>query len=71
MGKTITLKLKNKSFDNHTRSKTLNNYIGSAEEIFEVAKELLDMEVLKEEVRLIGISISSFKENQMEQMSFI
>lgn len=71
MGKTVTLKLKSKSFENHTRSKTLNNYIGTAKEIFEVAKELMDMESLDEEVRLIGISISSFKENQMEQMSFI
>ena len=71
MGKTITLKLKNKNFDNHTRSKTLNNYVESAQDIFKTAKELLDMEDLKEEVRLVGISISSFKENQMEQMSFI
>ena len=70
-GKTVTLKFKNKNFDSHTRSKTLNNYIYKGEDIFNTAKELLEMEVLKEEVRLIGVSISSFKEDEIEQISFI
>lgn len=71
IGKTVTLKFKTKDFENHTRSKTLNNYIGTHTEIFKVAEELLDSEELKEEVRLIGISISSFKETEVQQMSLL
>ena len=68
MVKTITLKYKTENFENHTRSKTLNKYISNNEEIFEVAKELLEAENLQM-VRLIGLSASSFKENEIEQMS--
>jgi len=70
-GKTVTLKFKTKDFENHTRSKTLNNYIGTHSEIFKIAEELLESEELKEDVRLIGVSISSFKETQVEQMSLL
>ena len=71
VGKTITLKLKTKDFENHTRSKTLNNYIGTNSEIYRVAEELLESEDLKEDVRLIGVSISSFKETEVEQLSLL
>ena len=71
VGKTVTLKFKTKDFENHTRSKTLNNYIGTQTEIFKVAEELLESEELKEEVRLIGVSISSFKETEVQQMSLL
>lgn len=71
MGKTITLKFKTKDFENHTRSKTLNNYIGTQREIFNAAQELLENEEFKIEVRLIGISISSFKEMEVQQISLL
>jgi DNA polymerase-4 len=71
IGKTVTLKFKTKGFESHTRSKTLNNYIGTQTEIFKVAEELLESEELKEEVRLIGVSISSFKETEVQQMSLL
>lgn len=70
-GKTVTLKFKTKDFENHTRSRTLNNYIGTHSEIFKVAEELLECEDLKEEVRLIGVSISSFKETEVQQLSLL
>jgi DNA polymerase-4 len=70
-GKTVTLKLKTRDFENHTRSKTLNYYIGTQKEIYKVAEELLESEELKEEIRLIGVSISSFKETEVEQMSLL
>ena len=70
-GKTVTLKFKTKDFENHSRSKTLNNYIGTHSEIFKVAEELLECEDLKEEVRLIGVSISSFKETEVQQLSLL
>lgn len=69
VGKTVTLKFKTKDFENHTRSKTLNNYISHHEDIFNVSKELLESEELKSNLRLIGVSISSFKEKEIEQMT--
>ncbi|MBO1685762.1 DNA polymerase IV [Clostridium butyricum] len=69
VGKTVTLKFKTKDFENHTRSRTLNNYISYHEDIFNVSKELLESEELKSNLRLIGVSISSFKEKEMEQMT--
>jgi DNA polymerase-4 len=71
VGKTVTLKFKTKDFNNHTRSKTLNNYIGTNTEIFKVAQELLESEELKNEVRLIGVSISYFKETEAQQLSLL
>ena len=68
MAKTINLKYKTENFENHTRSKTLNKYISNNKEIYEVAKELLEAEKLRM-VRLIGLSASSFKENEVEQIS--
>ena len=41
IGKTVTLKFKTKDFENHTRSKTLNNYIGTHSEIFKVARRII------------------------------
>ena len=69
MGKTITLKYKTGEFENHTRSKTLNKYIYKSEDIYSVCRELLQLEDLKDELRLIGVSISSFKETEIEQLS--
>ncbi|MBZ0312943.1 DNA polymerase IV [Clostridium butyricum] len=69
VGKTVTLKFKTKDFENHTRSRTLNNYIFHHEDIFNVSKELLESEELKSNLRLIGVSISSFKEKEIEQMT--
>ncbi len=70
-GKTVTLKYKTESFENHTRSKTLSNYIWKEDEILSVAYDLLENETFSEKIRLIGISISSFKENEIEQLKFI
>ncbi|MBE6062748.1 MAG: DNA polymerase IV [Clostridium butyricum] len=70
-GKTITLKFKTKDFENHTRSRTLNYYISTNKEIYNVAKEMLESEQLYQSLRLIGVSISSFKENEIEQMTLL
>jgi len=69
-GRTITLKYKTGEFLSHTRSKTLNKFIQNEEDIFNVSREILEIEELKEELRLIGISISSFKETKTEQLTF-
>lgn len=68
-GKTVTLKYKTGDFESHTRSRTLNYYISTSEEIYKVSEELLVGEPLEEDLRLIGISISSFKENRIEQLT--
>lgn len=68
-GKTITLKYKTSSFENHTRSKSLTYYTNNKLEIFEVVKELLENEDFNEDIRLIGVSVSSFNEFEVEQIS--
>jgi len=61
-GKTITLKIKYSDFVSQTRSKTVPYYTADIAVILETAKELLFQEKLKNSVRLLGISLSKFKE---------
>jgi DNA polymerase IV len=68
-GKSITVKIKTSSFINHTKSKTLMNYIWRVEEIYKEACSILEEIELKETIRLIGISVSALKENTVEQLS--
>lgn len=68
-GKTITLKIKTSSFKNHTKSRTLSSYISRDEDIYKEACEILDSIELSEQIRLIGVSISSLKENKIKQMT--
>ena len=62
IARTITLKYKTSSFESRTRSRTLNDYISKWDDIFKIAKEILSEESFKENIRLIGLSVSSFKE---------
>ncbi|MBS5937399.1 DNA polymerase IV [Clostridium sartagoforme] len=68
-GKTITVKYKTESFVNHTRSKTLNYYTNDFNEIYSTCEEIIENENIKENIRLIGVTISSFKENTIEQLT--
>lgn len=68
-GKTITVKYKTESFVNHTRSKTLNYYTNDFNEIYSTCEEIVENENIKENIRLIGVTISSFKENTIEQLT--
>lgn len=58
-GKTITLKIKYSDFSLQTRSKTMAYFISSKDLIFEISKELLYQEKMKNSVRLLGISLSN------------
>lgn len=58
-GKTITLKIKYSDFSLQTRSKTMPYFISDKTLIFDVAKELLYQEKLKDSVRLLGISLNN------------
>lgn len=69
-GKTITLKIKTSSFINHTKSRTLNSYIREENDLYNEAIDILENLQLEETIRLIGLSISSLKEDTIEQMSF-
>lgn len=68
-GKTITLKYKTSNFINYTRSRTLTHYINSYDDIKSVTIEMLNEISLKEKFRLIGLTISSFKEDKIEQLT--
>lgn len=70
LGKTITVKIKTSSFDNHTKSKTLLNYIDGEEDIFKVSCEILDAIVFEDNIRLIGLTVSSLSDNSIRQISF-
>ncbi|MPM74607.1 DNA polymerase IV [bioreactor metagenome] len=68
-GKTLTLKLKTASFENHTKSKTLSKYISLKDEIYEEGCKIIEELELKEDIRLIGISITSLKTNEIQQLT--
>jgi DNA polymerase-4 len=68
-GKSITIKIKTSSFVNHTKSKTLLHYISSEEDIYKEACSILDELELQETIRLIGLSVSSLKENTIQQIT--
>lgn len=61
LAKTLTLKIKFADFTVITRSKTVNHYLRTYEELFEVGKELLlQVEELQEnKVRLMGLTLKN------------
>ena len=63
-GRTITLKIKYSDFSLQTRSKTLQYYISDKHLLFDVAKELLYQERLKDSVRLLGISVNNLNNEE-------
>jgi len=69
-GKTVTIKYKTFDFEGHTKSKTLKDYISSFEDIMATAKEILEEIEFQKDVRLIGLSLSNFTDNQVRQLSF-
>ena len=67
MGKTITLKIKYFDFELHTRSKTVNFYLNSADDIFDIASELLIVPIKPQKpVRLLGIQVSNLHDGVVE-----
>lgn len=68
-GKTITIKIKTAAFVNHTKSRTLKYYINNKDDIYKEACDVLDEIQLSEKIRLIGISVSTFKETKIEQLT--
>jgi len=69
LAKTITLKLKYSDFKQQTRSRTLPDFVGDSEAIYQVIRELLYQEKLRESVRLLGVSLSHFNYPSEEEES--
>ncbi len=68
-GRTVTVKIKDENFIQHTKSKTLLNHIYSVDDIYIVAVKLLNEMVLDKKLRLIGLTISNLITINMEQLS--
>lgn len=68
--KTITIKMKEHDFVNHTKSRTLDYYLCSSKEIYRAACDILEEIVLDKDLRLIGLSVSNFGQEKIEQLSF-
>lgn len=71
-GKTVTLKIKYHNFIVQTRSRTLDYYISSTPEIFNIVSELLRTPNFPDEsVRLLGIQISNLNINKNESRQLL
>ncbi len=66
-GKTITLKIKYSDFVQQTRSKTIDRFVNRKHDFFPIIEELVYQDVLKESVRLLGISISNLETGEEKQ----
>ena len=69
--RTVTVKIKTADFAVHTKSKTVDKYIRFSEDIYEVAKGILEEWKLEQYVRLIGLSVSNLSPVKYEQLSFL
>ena len=67
--KTITVKYKTSNFESHTRSRTIGYYTNDYDVIFNVVKEIIEAEDFLGGIRLIGVSVSSIREEKTEQLT--
>ena len=68
--KTVTIKIRYSNFATHNRSKTLKSATNDINEIYGVAFENLEFFEKKNEVRLIGVQLSSIMKSNVVQLSF-
>lgn len=69
-GRTVTIKIRFSDFTQLTRSKTLNYYINTVDDIQSVVIELFDKLSLEDKkVRLLGVTLSNFYESDMEKLT--
>ncbi len=63
--RTVTLKIRYHNFRSITRRQTLDDFVGTAEEVFAVARELLSRtDAGRVKIRLAGISLSTFNRTE-------
>jgi DNA polymerase IV (DinB-like DNA polymerase) len=65
--KTITIKVRYIGFITHTKSRTLDHYTNDNNTIKEIAKSLLQTFLNAKKIRLIGIRLSNFDEDSIQQ----
>ena len=68
--KTVTIKIRYSNFATHTRSKTLKSATNDVNGIYKAALENLEFFEKKNEVRLIGVQLSSILKSNVVQLSF-
>lgn len=68
--KTVTLKIRYSNFMTYTKAKTLKFAVNDSENIFNSAMESFKSLKKKDEVRLIGIHLSSITKSSIIQLSF-
>lgn len=68
-GRTLTIKMKDEYFNQHTKSKTLNSYISNEDDIYNNGINILNEIELDNKLRLIGLTISNLISLEMEQLS--
>ena len=66
-GKTITLKIKYSDFKQITISRTIEKYVNKKVDFFLIVKDLIVKASLIKPVRLLGISISNFRNSNIKQ----
>ncbi len=57
--KTVTITLRNLDFKTITRSKSIDDYLNSFEEIFDIVTELVESNYNGESLRLLGVGVSN------------
>ncbi|AEF18125.1 MULTISPECIES: DNA polymerase IV [Thermoanaerobacterium] len=67
--RTVTVKIKTSNFTLHTRSRTLNEYIDSSDDIYSVAEAIFKEAKMTQPVRLIGLSVSNLSATKIKQLS--
>lgn len=68
-GKTISIKVKFFDFTVITRSKTIEGYTDSTDRIYHVAKDLMTNNVILKPLRLIGVTVSNFEQEEIGQLN--
>lgn len=66
----ISVTIKNSSFETYSHQRKLDQYVNSKEEIFKIAKELFDEVWRKDPIRLLGVRVSSLSPQDSFQISF-
>lgn len=68
-GRTITVKLKDQNFIQHTKSRSLIDFINSSQDIYTTSVKLLREMKIENNIRLIGLTISNLITIDLEQLS--
>ncbi len=63
-GRTVVLKLKFSNFQTQTRSRTTSGFVCTFEEIYPIARSLLERSRSSEGVRLLGVGVSNLKHDR-------